>query len=50
MPVIFDPVVHLLDGIELLKSQGWTLVSVVERSVDNANAREACLVAFMQRP
>lgn len=49
MTTLFDPVVELLDGIELLKSQGWELVSVVERSVDSANARECCLVAFMHR-
>ncbi len=49
MPTLFDPVVELLDGIELLKSQGWELVSVVERSVDSPNARECCLVAFMTR-
>ncbi|WP_280507122.1 hypothetical protein [Nocardia flavorosea] len=49
MSTLFDPVVELLDGIELLKSQGWELVSVVERSVDSPNARECCLVAFMHR-
>ncbi|WP_280236718.1 hypothetical protein [Nocardia cyriacigeorgica] len=47
--VLFEPIVHLLNGIELLESQGWQLVSVVERSVDSANTKECCLVAFMHR-
>ncbi|MEV0366502.1 hypothetical protein [Nocardia fusca] len=48
--VIFEPIVHLLNGIELLESQGWELVSVVERSVDSTNTKECCLVAFLRRP
>ncbi|MEV0338958.1 hypothetical protein AB0H49_08015 [Nocardia sp. NPDC050713] len=32
---IFEPVVHLVNGIELLESQGWELVSVVERNIEN---------------
>ncbi|MET8797825.1 hypothetical protein ABZV91_15480 [Nocardia sp. NPDC004568] len=47
--VLFEPVVHLLNGIELLESQGWELVSVVERSVDSKTTKECCLVAFMRR-
>ncbi|WP_157120645.1 hypothetical protein [Nocardia fusca] len=50
MPVIFEPIVHLLNGIELLESQGWELVGVVERSVDSTNSKECCLVAFLRRP
>ncbi|WP_063060365.1 hypothetical protein [Nocardia sienata] len=49
MPAIFDPIVQLLDGIELLESQGWELVSVVERSVGSTDTKECCLVAFMRR-
>lgn len=47
---IFEPIVHLLNGIELLESQGWELVSVIERSVDGTGIKECCLVAFMHRP
>lgn len=47
---IFEPVVHLLNGIELLESQGWALVSVIERSVDSTRTKECCLMAFMHRP
>ncbi len=47
--VIFEPVVHLLNGIELLESQGWELVSVIERSLDSPRFKERCLVAFMRR-
>ncbi|MEW1741128.1 hypothetical protein AB0346_34810 [Nocardia beijingensis] len=47
--VIFEPVVHLLNGIELLESQGWELVSVIERSV-GTDYKECCLMAFMRRP
>ncbi|MGW6335530.1 hypothetical protein [Nocardia rhamnosiphila] len=50
MPVLFEPIVHLLNGIELLESQGWELVSVIERSVDSKSTRECCLVAFLRRP
>ncbi|MBF6216930.1 hypothetical protein IU479_02245 [Nocardia abscessus] len=48
--MIFEPVVHLLNGIELLESQGWELVSVIERSVGSARTKECCLMAFMRRP
>jgi hypothetical protein len=48
--VLFEPIVHLLNGIELLESQGWELVGVVERSVDSTNTKECCLVAFLRRP
>ncbi|MBF6166340.1 hypothetical protein IU486_16485 [Streptomyces gardneri] len=47
---IVEPVVHLLNGIELLESQGWELVSVIERSIDSASTKECCLMAFMHRP
>ncbi len=46
---VFEPVVHLLNGIELLESQGWELVSVIERSVDSSDMRECCVMAFMRR-
>ncbi|MGK8510367.1 hypothetical protein ACRS5S_20745 [Nocardia asiatica] len=46
---VFEPVVHLLNGIELLESQGWELVSVIERSVDSSGTRECCVMAFMRR-
>ncbi|MEU7631768.1 hypothetical protein AB0C34_17520 [Nocardia sp. NPDC049220] len=42
---IFKPVVHLVNGIELLGSQGWELVSVVERNIGNAYYT----LAFMRR-
>ncbi|MGK8523027.1 hypothetical protein ACRS6B_16355 [Nocardia asteroides] len=47
--VIFEPVIHLLNGVELLESQGWELVSVIERSVDSGSTKECCLLAFMRR-
>ncbi|MGW5385631.1 hypothetical protein [Nocardia sp. NPDC003963] len=47
--VLFEPVVHLLNGIELLETQGWELVSVIERSVDSSATKECTLVAFMRR-
>lgn len=47
--IIFEPIVHLLNGIELLESQGWELVTVIERSVDGSSYRECCLIAFMRR-
>ncbi len=46
---LFEPIVHLLNGVELLESQGWELVSVIERSVDSSSDRECCLVAFLRR-
>ncbi|WP_159080260.1 hypothetical protein [Nocardia suismassiliense] len=42
---IFEPVVHLVNGIELLESQGWELVSVVERNIENVYYT----IAFMRR-
>ncbi|MFG1793031.1 hypothetical protein [Nocardia sp. NPDC049149] len=42
---IFEPVVHLVNGIELLESQGWELVSVVERNIQNVYYT----IAFMRR-
>ncbi|MGA6203152.1 hypothetical protein [Nocardia testacea] len=49
IPVLFEPIVHLLNGVELLESQGWELISVVERSIDSSDRRQCCLVAFMRR-
>lgn len=43
--VIFEPVFHLVNGIELLESQGWELVSVVERNFGNVSYT----MAFMRR-
>ncbi len=42
---IFEPVVHLVNGIELLESQSWELVSVVERNIENVYY----MLAFMRR-
>lgn len=42
---IFEPVVHLLNGVEMLENQGWQLVSVVERNIDNVYY----MLAFMRR-
>jgi len=42
---IFEPVVHLVNGIELLESQGWELVSVTERNIENVYYT----MAFMRR-
>ncbi|WP_067855681.1 hypothetical protein [Nocardia shimofusensis] len=42
---IFEPVVHLLNGIELLESQGWELVSVLDRNIDSVYYT----MAFMRR-
>lgn len=42
---IFEPVVHLVNGIEMLESQGWELVSVVERNIENVYYT----MAFMRR-
>lgn len=42
---IFEPVVHLVNGIEFLESQGWELVSVVERNIENVYYT----MAFMRR-
>ncbi|MFC9435323.1 hypothetical protein [Nocardia sp. NPDC057030] len=30
---IFEPIVHLVNGIELLESQGWELVTVLEQNI-----------------
>ncbi|MGI5219866.1 hypothetical protein [Nocardia sp. CA-290969] len=42
---VFEPVVHLVNGIEFLESQGWELVSVVERNIDTS----CYTMAFMRR-
>lgn len=42
---IFEPVIHLVNGIELLESQGWQLVSVVDRNIEKVNYT----MAFMRR-
>ncbi|WP_157111970.1 hypothetical protein [Nocardia beijingensis] len=42
---IFEPVVHLVNGIELLETQGWELVSVLDRNISNVNYT----LAFMRR-
>ncbi|MFC8381172.1 hypothetical protein [Nocardia sp. NPDC056952] len=42
---IFEPVVHLLNGVEMLESQGWQMVTVVERNIDNVYY----MLAFMRR-
>ncbi|MFE9581164.1 hypothetical protein ACFYO1_32655 [Nocardia sp. NPDC006044] len=42
---IFEPVVHLVNGIELLESQGWELVTVLERNIQNVYYT----MAFMRR-
>ncbi|MFB8277728.1 hypothetical protein [Nocardia colli] len=42
---IFEPVVHLVNGIELLESQGWQLVTVLERNIQHVYYT----MAFMRR-
>jgi hypothetical protein len=42
---VFEPVIHLANGIEMLESQGWELVSVIDRNVENVY----CTMAFMRR-
>ncbi|MFD3508718.1 hypothetical protein [Nocardia sp. NPDC058666] len=42
---VVEPVVHLLNGVEMLESQGWQLVSVIDRKIDNA----CYTMAFMRR-
>ncbi|GGK62103.1 hypothetical protein [Nocardia camponoti] len=42
---LLEPIVHLTNGIELLESQGWELVSVVTPQLD----RQSFTVAFMRR-
>ncbi|MEU1982995.1 hypothetical protein [Nocardia sp. NPDC019395] len=42
---VFEPVVHLANGIEWLESQGWELVTVVDRGINGGGV----LFAFMRR-
>jgi hypothetical protein len=42
---IFEPVLHLANGIEILESQGWELVSVIDRNIENVYHT----MAFMRR-
>lgn len=42
---VFEPIVHLMNGIELLESQGWELVSVTDRNIESVYYT----MAFMRR-
>ncbi|WP_459545830.1 hypothetical protein [Nocardia sp. X0981] len=44
MSTFFDPVVHLLDGIDLFESRGWEPGGMVERSVGSRDTEECCSV------
>ncbi|MGV9923050.1 hypothetical protein [Nocardia rhamnosiphila] len=43
--VVFEPIVHLTNGIEMLETQGWELVSVIDRNIENVYYT----MAFMRR-
>ncbi|WP_280415604.1 hypothetical protein [Nocardia carnea] len=42
---VFEPIVHLVNAIELLESQGWQLVSVTDRNIESVYYT----MAFMRR-